>query len=65
NLLCGELLKLVDGGRSQRTFLYIKDAIEAILLMIDNLERANGHVFNVGNPDNEVSMKELVELMIQ
>ncbi|XLT54823.1 hypothetical protein HN873_047427 [Arachis hypogaea] len=65
NLLCGEPLKLVDGGRSHRTFLYIKDAIEAVLLMIDNLERANGQIFNVGNPDNEVSVKELVELMIQ
>ncbi|KAL8229987.1 hypothetical protein R6Q57_014887, partial [Mikania cordata] len=26
--------KLVDDGESQRTFVYIKDAIEAILLMI-------------------------------
>lgn len=34
NLLRGEPLKLVDGGKSQRTFLYIKDAIEAVLLMI-------------------------------
>jgi len=24
----------VDGGESQRTFVYIKDAIEAVLLMI-------------------------------
>lgn len=91
NLLRGEPLKLVDGGRSQRTFLYIKDAIEAVLLMIvssgsklfyasiyqlvlmcmpschvqDNPERANGHIFNVGNPNNEVSVKELAELMIK
>jgi nucleoside-diphosphate-sugar epimerase len=27
-------MKLVDGGKSKRTFLYIKDAIEAVLLMI-------------------------------
>ncbi|KAJ1440669.1 hypothetical protein SESBI_01736 [Sesbania bispinosa] len=65
NLLRGEPLKLVDGGQSQRTFLYIKDAIEAVLLMIENPERANGHIFNVGNPHNEVSVKELAELMIQ
>ncbi|XLR03879.1 hypothetical protein HN51_058706 [Arachis hypogaea] len=31
----------------------------------DNFERANGQIFNVENPDNEVSVKELVELMIQ
>ncbi|KAJ0976788.1 hypothetical protein J5N97_012262 [Dioscorea zingiberensis] len=34
NLLCGEAPKLVDSGQSQRTFLYIKDAMEAVLLMI-------------------------------
>jgi UDP-apiose/xylose synthase len=33
-LLRREPLKLVDGGESQRTFVYIKDAIEAVLLMI-------------------------------
>jgi hypothetical protein len=30
----GEQLKLVDGGQSQRTFIYIKDAIEAVQRMI-------------------------------
>lgn len=34
NLLRREPLKLVDGGQSQRTFVYIKDAIEAVVLMI-------------------------------
>ncbi|CAL5411621.1 unnamed protein product [Camellia sinensis] len=34
NLLRHEPLKLVDGGQWQRTFVYIKDAIEAVLLMI-------------------------------
>ncbi|BAT90427.1 hypothetical protein VIGAN_06167300 [Vigna angularis var. angularis] len=33
--------------------------------MIDNPERANGYIFNVGNPDNEVSVKELAALMIK
>ncbi|MCD9641197.1 UDP-D-apiose/UDP-D-xylose synthase 2 [Datura stramonium] len=55
NLLRREPLKLVDGGESQRTFIYIKDAIEAVLLMIENPARANGHIFNVGNPNNEVT----------
>ncbi|KAK6926602.1 NAD-dependent epimerase/dehydratase [Dillenia turbinata] len=65
NLLRGEPLKLVDGGQSQRTFCYIKDAIEAVLLMIENPSRANGQIFNVGNPNNEVTVKELAELMIK
>ncbi|KAI5057404.1 hypothetical protein GOP47_0027419 [Adiantum capillus-veneris] len=63
NLLRGEPLKLVDGGVSQRTFVFIKDAIEAVLLTIENPNRANGHIFNVGNPNNEVTVKELAELM--
>ncbi|KAJ7524505.1 hypothetical protein O6H91_17G022900 [Diphasiastrum complanatum] len=65
NLLKGEPLKLVDGGKSQRTFVYIKDAIEAVLLMIENPDRANSHIFNVGNPENEVTVKELALLMTE
>ncbi|KAH0866580.1 hypothetical protein HID58_083791 [Brassica napus] len=65
NLLRREPLKLVDGGESQRTFIYIKDAIEAVLLMIENPERANGHIFNVGNPNNEVTVRQLAEMMTQ
>lgn len=65
NLLRHEPLKLVDGGHSQRTFIYIKDAIEAVSLMIENPARANGHIFNVGNPNNEVTVKQLAEMMTQ
>lgn len=80
----------MDGGESQRTFIYIKDAIEAVLLMIvslpayllsceffrcieqyadsiifyqENPARANGHIFNVGNPNNEVTVRQLAEMM--
>jgi UDP-apiose/xylose synthase len=38
NLLRREPLKLVDGGESQRTFVYIKDAIDAVMLMIVSFE---------------------------
>ncbi|KAM0840145.1 hypothetical protein ACQ4PT_059848 [Festuca glaucescens] len=65
NLLRREPLKLVDGGEVQRTFLYIKDAIEAVVLMIENPARANGHIFNVGNPNNEVTVRELAEMMTE
>ncbi|XP_008227018.1 PREDICTED: UDP-D-apiose/UDP-D-xylose synthase 2 [Prunus mume] len=65
NLLRREPLKLVDGGQSQRTFVYIKDAIEAVLLMIENPGRANGHIFNVGNPNNEVTVRQLGEMMTE
>eukprot|EP00271_Cylindrocystis_brebissonii_P017116 TRINITY_DN4311_c0_g2_i1.p1 TRINITY_DN4311_c0_g2~~TRINITY_DN4311_c0_g2_i1.p1 ORF type:complete len:387 (-),score=69.42 TRINITY_DN4311_c0_g2_i1:28-1188(-) len=65
NLMRGEPLKLVDGGKSQRTFLYIKDAIQAVMRMIDNPERANHQIFNVGNPGNEATVRELAEEMVE
>lgn len=65
NLLRREPLKLVDGGESQRTFIYIKDAIEAVFLMIENPARANGQIFNVGNPNNEVTVRQLAEMMTE
>lgn len=80
----------MDGGESQRTFIYIKDAIEAVMLMIvcklfsfhlfvcftieldgnmftfqENPARANGHIFNVGNPNNEVTVRQLAEMMTE
>ncbi|KAG0553661.1 hypothetical protein KC19_12G029000 [Ceratodon purpureus] len=63
NLMKGEPLKLVEGGKSQRTFIYIKDAIDVVQRMIENPSRANGQIFNVGNPYNEVTVRELAELM--
>ncbi|KAL6199799.1 hypothetical protein ACLB2K_029581 [Fragaria x ananassa] len=65
NLLRREPLKLVDGGESQRTFVYIKDAIDAVMLMIENPTRANGHIFNVGNPNNEVTVGQLGGMMTE
>ncbi|KAF2300725.1 hypothetical protein GH714_015348 [Hevea brasiliensis] len=53
-LLRREPLKLVDGGQSQRSFIYIKDAIEAVLLMIENPARANGLANVSGEPALEV-----------
>lgn len=29
----------------------------------ENPARANGHIFNVGNPNNEVTVKQLAEMM--
>ncbi|KAL8502310.1 hypothetical protein ACS0TY_021447 [Phlomoides rotata] len=41
---------------NQRTFIYINNAIEAVLLMI---------IFNVGNPNNEVTVRQLAETMTE
>lgn len=57
-------LQLVDGGMNQRCFTYIDDAVDATMRILARPEQSVGQAFNVGNPGNEVSMKELAELMI-
>jgi nucleoside-diphosphate-sugar epimerase len=65
HLLRGEPLRLVDGGRQRRSFTYIDDGIDALMRIIAN-ERgvARGRIFNLGNPANDCSIRELAELMI-
>ncbi|QHO39115.1 uncharacterized protein DS421_4g126290 [Arachis hypogaea] len=63
-----ELHAHLNGSIRDSTLLELTKALgDASILpyVSDNLERANGQIFNVENPDNEVSVKELVELMIQ
>ncbi|XLR02993.1 hypothetical protein S83_069191 [Arachis hypogaea] len=62
-----ELHAHLNGSIRDSTLLELTKALDNVYVNLsqDNLERANGQIFNVGNPDNEVSVKELVELMIQ
>lgn len=58
-------VKLVDGGQQRRTFTYIDDGIAALLKIIENKDnRAAQRIFNLGNPNNDVSIQELVTLLI-
>ncbi len=63
-LLRGKPLKLVDGGANRRVFTYIGDAVDALMRMLHNPESARGHIFNIGNPHNEVSIADLARMMI-
>ena len=66
NILRGEPIQLVDGGKQRRTFTYIDDAIEALLRIIENRNGcAEKRIFNIGNPKNDVSIRELGLLLIQ
>jgi UDP-apiose/xylose synthase len=62
-LLFKQPLRLVDGGGNRRVFTYIDDAIDAVMAMIEKPERADGQVFNVGNPANELTISELARRM--
>lgn len=63
-LMKGEPLVLVNGGEVYRTFCFVEDACECVVRMIDHPEKAIGHAFNVGNPNNNIQIKALAALMI-
>ena len=59
-------ISLVDGGTQKRCFLYVDDAIDALTRIIENKDGcAEGQIINIGNPDNECSIKVLAEMMIE
>jgi nucleoside-diphosphate-sugar epimerase len=65
NILYKRPIKLVDGGLQKRSFTYIDDAIEALLTIIENSGgRATRRIFNIGNPGNCVSIRDLAQRMI-
>ena len=65
NILYGERIKLVDGGTQRRSFTYISDGIDALMAILENRDgAADGGIFNVGNPANDLSIRELAERMI-
>ena len=65
NILRGQEIRLVDGGAQRRSFTYIDDGIDALLRIIENREGcADGRIFNLGNPANDVSVKELAEMLV-
>jgi nucleoside-diphosphate-sugar epimerase len=61
----GEEIKLVDGGTQKRAFTYIDDGIDALMKMIENSDgTASGKIYNVGNPRNNYSVRELAQMML-
>lgn len=66
NILRGEDIQLVDGGAQRRCFTYIDDGIDALLKIIENPNSAaNNQIFNVGNPYEDVSIRDLATLLIE
>ncbi|MDR3155902.1 MAG: bifunctional UDP-4-keto-pentose/UDP-xylose synthase [Holosporaceae bacterium] len=58
-------INLVDGGNQMRCFIDIADGIDAIERMIENRDGcAEQRIFNVGNPSNLFSIKELAHKVV-
>jgi UDP-apiose/xylose synthase len=60
-LLRGEDLLLVDGGHQRRTFMSAGDLVRAIVRVVERPSACDGQVLNLGNPDNDVSIRDLAE----
>jgi nucleoside-diphosphate-sugar epimerase len=66
HIVRGEPIKLVDGGTQKRAFTYIDDGIAALMQIIDNPGGiASGKIYNIGNPANNFSVRELAEMMLK
>ena len=60
NILAGEPINLVDGGNQRRSFTFVEDGIDCLMRIIENRDGcAESGIFNIGNPDNDLSVKEL------
>lgn len=60
NLVEGSPIKLIDGGQQKRCFTDITDGVEALFRIIENKKgHCDGQIINIGNPENEASIKEL------
>lgn len=65
HIVRGEPIKLVDGGAQKRAFTYIDDGIAALMKIIENPGGvATGQIYNVGNPRNNFSVRELAKMML-
>ena len=66
HLARGENIHLVDGGAQRRSFTDVEDAIGALLAIIANSRGvAAGKIYNIGNPSNNYSIRELATMMLE
>ena len=66
HIVRGENIKLVDGGAQKRAFTYVDDGISALMKIIENKNGvADGQIYNIGNPANNYSVRELATMMLQ
>jgi len=64
-LLTGGPLRLVDGGYVRRAFMHIADANRAFQTVLDQPALTRNQIFNVGNPENDLTIREVARLMME
>ncbi len=66
NIIHGRDIQLVNGGKQRRSFTDIQDGIDALMKIIENADGcADGRIFNIGNPMNDLSIKELAHWLLE
>ncbi len=66
DVITGRPLVLVNGGAQMRSFTYIDDALDGLMSIIsDDGQKTNGQIFNIGNPENHYSIKELAHTIVE
>ena len=66
HLMRGEPLHLVGGGMQRRSFTWLGDGLDALMRILHNPGGcADGRIFNLGNPANDVSVAALAHLMAE
>jgi UDP-apiose/xylose synthase len=62
-LLDRKPMMLVDGGRAYRTITFIDDAVDGLEAMLENPAKSKNQIFNIGNPEGEIMIRDLAHLM--
>jgi UDP-glucuronate decarboxylase len=60
NILTGKTVELYGNGEQTRTFCYVSDGIAGIFRTL--LLGKSGEAYNIGNPNPEISMSDLLDL---
>ncbi len=63
-LLSGGPIHLVEGGRYHRAFLHIEEATTAFQTILDHPEQSRNQIFNIGNPNNNTTIRDMAYLMV-
>ncbi len=65
NLVEGTPILLIDGGKQKRCFTDVSDGVECLYRIVENKNNiCGGKIINIGNPNNEVSIKGLAEMLL-
>lgn len=66
NLVEGSPIQLVDGGGQKRCFTDVSEGVECLFRIIENRNGlCRDRIINIGNPQNEVSIRELAEVLVK